>query len=203
MKFVGILGSTRKGGNTDVLLDVALAEAQENGVLVEKIPLRDKSIAPCDGCSGCTKTGRCIIDDDAQEICEKMLEADGIIWATPIYFWSMTGLTKTFMDRTYALLFPKLQLTNKVGGLILVAAGQGCMNTANTFHMYFNYNHMFSAEFASGYAREKGEIKKNAFAVNMAKEMVRQMISLSKANLKYPEEFDVPLLRFVKDKYPL
>lgn len=203
MKFVGILGSTRKEGNTDVLLDVALAEAQENGVLVEKIPLRDKSIAPCDGCSGCTKTGRCVIDDDAQEICEKMLEADGIIWATPVYFWSMTGLTKTFMDRTYALLFPKLQLTNKVGGLILVAAGRGCMNTANIFHMYFNYNHMFFAEFASGYAREKGEIKKNAFAINMAREMVRQMISLSKANLKYPEEFDVPLLRFVKNKYSL
>lgn len=203
MKFVGILGSVREGGNTEVLLDAALEEAQKNGVIVDKIPLRDKSVAPCDGCGGCTKTGRCLIDDDAQEICQKMLTSDGIIWATPVYFWSMTGQTKTLMDRTYALLFPKLQLASKVGGLIVAAAGRGCMNTANAFHMYFNYNHMFFAEFASGYAREKGVIKNNAIAINTAKEMIRQMISLVNANIKFPEEFDAPILRFVKNKYSL
>ena len=203
MKFVGILGSVREGGNTEVLLDAALEEAQKNGVIVDKIPLRDKSVAPCDGCGGCTKTGRCLIDDDAQEICQKMLASDGIIWATPVYFWSMTGQTKTLMDRTYALLFPKLQLASKVGGLIVAAAGRGCMNTANAFHMYFNYNHMFFAEFASGYAREKGVIRNNAIAINTAKEMIRQMISLVNANIKFPEEFDTPILRFVKNKYSL
>lgn len=203
MKFVGILGSARKGGNTEILLNVAMEEAQKNGVLIDKIPLRDKSIDPCDGCLGCTKTGKCVIDDDAQEIYRKMLESDGIIWATPVYFWSMTGQTKTLMDRTYALLFPKLQLASKVGGLIMVAGMRGCMNTANIFHQYFTYNHMFFAEYASGYASGKGEIKKNALAINMVKEMVHQMISLIEANLKYPEEFDVPMSRFVKDKYSL
>lgn len=203
MKFVGILGSGRKGGNTEVLLDVALEEAQKSGVIIDKIPLKDKSIAPCDGCLGCTETGRCIIDDDVQEIHKKMVESDGIIWASPVYFWSMTGQTKTLMDRTYALLYPKLQLAGKVGGLILVAGGRGCMNTANIFHMYFNYNHMAFAEFASGYAREKGEIKKNASTINTVKEMVHQMIALINANVKFPEEFDVPMPRFVKNKYSL
>ena len=203
MKFVGILGSARKGGNTEILLNVAMEEAQKNGVLIDKIPLRDKSIDPCDGCSGCTKTGKCVIEDDAQEIYRKMLESDGIIWATPVYFWSMTGQTKTLMDRTYALLFPKLQLASKVGGLIMVAGMRGCMHTANIFHQYFTYNHMFFAEYASGYASGKGEIKKNALAINMVKEMVHQMISMVKSNLKYPEEFDVPMPRFVKNKYSL
>lgn len=203
MKFIGILGSAREGGNTEVMLDAALEEAQKNGVSVEKIPLRDKSVAPCDGCGGCTRTGRCIIDDDAQEIYQKMLASDGIIWATPVYFWSMSGQTKTLMDRTYALLFPKLQLAGKVGGLIVVAAGRGCMNTANAFHMYFNYNHMFFTEFASGYAREKGAIKNNAMAINTSKEMVQQMISIVKVKAKFPEEFDAPLLRFVRNKYSL
>jgi len=115
----------------------------------------------------------------------------------------MTSHTKTLMDRTYALGFPRLQLANKVGGLILVAGSRGCMNTANIFHMYFNYNHMFSAELANAYAREKGEIKKNTLAQNMVKEMVHQMISLINADLKYPEEFDVPLPRFVRKKYRL
>jgi multimeric flavodoxin WrbA len=107
------------------------------------------------------------------------------------------------MDRTYALTFPTLQLANKVGGLILVAGSRGCMNTANIFHQYFTYNHMFFAEFAWGYASKKGEIKKNAPAIKMALEMVHQMISLINANLKYPEEFDAPILRFVKKKYRL
>ena len=203
MRIAGILGSPRKGGNTEVLLDAALEEAQKSGVLIDKIPLRDKSIAPCDGCHQCIKTGKCVIEDDVQEIYKKMLTSEGIIWATPVYFWSMSSQTKTLMDRTYALLFPKLQLTNTVGGLILVAGSRGCMNTANAFHMYFNYNHMFFAEFAFGYAREKGEIKSNVFAINMAKEMVHQMISLINANLKFPEEFDIPMHRFVKNKYQL
>jgi multimeric flavodoxin WrbA len=201
MKIVGILGSARKGGNTESLLDFALEEAQGNGVLTDKISLNDKSIAPCDGCGGCIETGECVIHDDVQEIYGKMLESEGIIWATPVYFWSMTAQTKALMDRTYALLFPKLQLANKVGGLILVAANRGCTNTANVFHMYFSYNHMFSAEYAYGYAREKGEIKDNALAMNMAREMVHQMISLINANLKYPEEFDRPLAHFVRKKY--
>ena len=63
--------------------------------------------------------------------------------------------------------------------------------------------HMFFAEFAQGYAAQKGDIKKNALAINMTKEMVHQMISLIQANLRYPEEFDVPLARFTMKKYNL
>jgi multimeric flavodoxin WrbA len=203
MKIVGILGSPRKKGNTEILLDVALEEARKHGVAVSKLSLRDKAIGPCHGCLKCRETGRCVIKDDMQEVYKKMLESDGILWATPVYFWSMTSQTKLVMDRTYALTFPKLQLANKIGGLILVAATRGCVNAANVFQMYFSYNHMFFAEFASGYAQEKGEIKKNRFAMNMAKEMIHQMISLMDANLKYPEAFDAPLPRFVRRKYHL
>ncbi len=203
MRIAAILGSMRKNGNTEILLDLALDEAQKNGVTVSKLTLREMTIGPCDGCGGCFKTGECIIKDDMEKIYSEMVQADGIIWATPVYFWSMTGLTKLVMDRTYALAFPKLQLMNKVGGLILVAGGRGCLNTANVFHMYFNYNHMFSAEFASGYAGEKGAIEKNDYAVNSTKEMVQQMIALMQSDLKFPEKFNSPLPRYVRDKYSL
>lgn len=201
MRILGIMGSPRKGGNTEILLDAALEEAQKNGVNISKISLREKKISPCNGCLKCTRTGKCVIKDDMHEIYEKMLESDGIIWTTPVYFWSMTSLTKITMDRTYSLLFPKLQLANKVGGLILVAATRGCVNTANIFHMYFSYNHMFFAEFAWAYAREKGGIKKDQFAFHMANEMIHQVISLIQANLKFPEGFKVPLYRHVREKY--
>jgi multimeric flavodoxin WrbA len=201
MKIMGILGSSRQGGNTEIMLDTALGEAKKNGVATDKISLSGQTIAPCDGCQVCADTGKCIIEDDAQEILDKMTASDGIIWATPVYFWSMTGQIKTLMDRTYALLNPKLQLANKVGGLITVAGARGCMNVANVFHQYFSYNHMFIAESATGYAREKGEIRQNAPSLNMAKEMARQMIALINAENRFPDEFDVPLLRFVKNKY--
>ena len=98
--------------------------------------------------------------DDMQGIYKKMLESDGILWASPVSFWSMSSQRKTALDRTYALTFPKLQLANKVGGLILVAGSRGCVNTANVFHMYFTYKHMFFAEFAYGYASKKGRLRK-------------------------------------------
>ncbi len=69
--------------------------------------------------------------------------------------------------------------------------------------MYFNYNHMFFTEYSYGYAQEKGVIKENLLAINMVKEMVHQMVSLIQSNLKYPEEFDVPMVRFVRRKYRL
>ena len=202
MNIIGILGSVRKGGNTEIMLDHALAEAQKNGCSASKIPLRDMTIAPCDGCMGCANTGECIIDDDMQDVYGAIREADGIIWASPVYYWSMSGLTKIALDRTFALNFPELQQSGKIGGLILVAGIRGCLNAANPFHMYFIYNHMFAAEFAWGYAAEKGAIKKDAYALNMVKEMVHQMRALFQSGLKYPEAFPVPLHRLTREKYP-
>ena len=200
MKILGIMGSPRNGGNTEVLLDLALGEAQKMGAGVSKVSLREKNISPCLGCLKCTETGKCAIKDDMQEVHQEMREADGILWATPVYFWSMTGQTKIAMDRTYALLFPKLQLANKVGGLILVAGSRGCVNTANIFHMYFSYNHMFCTEFAWGYARDKGEIERDEIARKAARATARQMVSFIRSRPKYPEEFDVPLPRFIRKK---
>jgi multimeric flavodoxin WrbA len=201
MKTIGILGSAREGGNTEILLDVALEEARTLGGSTAKITLRDKVIAPCDGCMGCAKTGECIIRDDMEEVYKQIREADGIIWATPVYFWCMSGLTKIALDRTYALNFPTLQQAGKIGGLILVAGGRGCVSAANPFHMYFMYNHMFPAEFAMAYAREKAEVKKDTTAITMARTMVRQMHALFQAHLTYPKEFDMPLQRLVREKY--
>ena len=200
MKTIGILGSTRQGGNTEILLDIALEEAQKFGT-ASKMTLRDKTIASCDGCMGCVSDGNCVIKDDMQEVYSGIREADAIIWASPVYYWSMTGLTKTVMDRTFALNFPKLQQAGKIGGLILVAGIRGCVSAANPFHMYFIYNHMFAAEFTWGYAGEKGAIRNDNAAMNMAKAMVHQMRALSDANLKYPAEFDMPLHRLARERF--
>lgn len=200
MKILGILGSSRPGGNTELLLDIALDKARKECGETSKVLLRDLNIKPCDGCNGCFSNGECVIDDDMHQVYEKIRWANGIIWASPVYYWSMSGLTKMAMDRTYALNFPSLQQAGKIGGLIFVAGIRGCLSAASPFHMYFNYNHMFAAEFTWGYAGAKGDILKDKFAMKMSEEMVLQMHGLFNAGLTYPGEFCHPLHRHVMEK---
>lgn len=102
MKIIGIIGSPRKKGNTDTLVDLVLQGACENGAEIEKIYLSDLNFKGCTGCEGCKKTCKCVVKDDMQMVYKKIDEADGIVLGSPTYFYDVTGLTKMFMDRLYA-----------------------------------------------------------------------------------------------------
>ena len=102
--------SPRKGGNSDLLADAFAAGAREAGHEVEKVCLYDKDIAFCRGCLACQKTQRCVIRDDADAIAQKMLTADVLVFATPIYFYEMCGQMKTMLDRTNPLFPAELRL---------------------------------------------------------------------------------------------
>ena len=97
--------SPRKNGNSDALADAFIRGAQQAGNQVEKINLYDKTIGFCKGCLTCQSTQRCIIDDDASAIAQRMLTADVIVFATPIYYYGMCGQMKTLLDRANPL-FP-------------------------------------------------------------------------------------------------
>jgi len=103
MKILGIMGSPRVGGNSDILLDEALAGAKESGGEVEKIILDKLKISGCKDCKKCNETGICVIKDDMSEIHKKILDADAIIHSCPVYFWSMTAQMKAYLDRWTAL----------------------------------------------------------------------------------------------------
>ncbi len=101
MKKVLILsGSPRKNGNSDTLCDAFQKGAQEAGHLVEKIRLSEQKINYCLGCGVCNQTHQCIQKDDMKEILNKMIDADVIVMATPVYFYTMDGQMKTLIDRT-------------------------------------------------------------------------------------------------------
>ncbi|MBP1700345.1 MAG: multimeric flavodoxin WrbA [Deltaproteobacteria bacterium] len=99
MKVLGILGSPRVGGNSDILLEQALAGAKNAGAEVEKIVLSKKKISGCLDCGKCNETGICAIKDDMLEIHQRVLEADAIIHSVPVYFWAMTSQMKAYLDR--------------------------------------------------------------------------------------------------------
>ena len=99
-KILIVSASPRTGGNSDLLCDQFAKGAQEAGHQVEKIRVREKKIAPCLACYGCRGTGICVQKDDMAEILEKLVEADMLVLATPVYFYSMDGQLKTMIDRT-------------------------------------------------------------------------------------------------------
>jgi len=104
MKNVLILSSSpRRGGNSDTLCDEFMQGAIESGHRVEKVFLRDKTIHPCTGCGVCSQYKKpCPQKDDAAEIIGKMLAADVIVMATPVYFYTLCAQMKTLIDRTCA-----------------------------------------------------------------------------------------------------
>lgn len=101
MKNVLIISSSpRKGGNSNLLCDRFAQGATESGNNVEKIFLSSKNIGYCRGCGVCNSTHKCVQKDDMADLLDKMVKADVIVLATPVYFYSMDGQLKTFIDRT-------------------------------------------------------------------------------------------------------
>ena len=102
-KVIVISTSLRRGSNSDMLADQFVEGAKAAGNEVEKISLVGKNILFCKGCLGCQKLGRCVINDDVNDIMAKVLKADVVCWATPIYYYEMSGQMKTLIDRMNAM----------------------------------------------------------------------------------------------------
>ena len=95
--------SLRNDSNSDRLAESFAQGARDGGNEVEIVSLKGKNIGFCTGCFGCQKLGHCVIDDDSNEITEKILESEVVVWATPIYYYEMSGQMKTMIDRANSL----------------------------------------------------------------------------------------------------
>jgi multimeric flavodoxin WrbA len=103
MKVLGIMGSPRRQSNTDILLDKALEGAKEAGAEVEKVLVSKLKISPCLEIYACLKDGNCAIKDDMELLYKKLIEADHIVFASPIFFYGITSQAKAIIDRCQAL----------------------------------------------------------------------------------------------------
>ena len=124
-KVLILSASPRKGGNSDLLCDQFAKGAEESGHQVEKIRVQDLKLAPCLACYGCRGTGSCVQKDGMDAILDKMVHADVLVLATPVYFYSMDGQLKTLIDRT----LPRYtEIKDKaVYFIATAAAGKGAM----------------------------------------------------------------------------
>lgn len=116
-----ISSSPRKGGNSDTLCDQFMKGTEEAGHPVNKIRLAELKIDYCSACYACKTKGHCVKKDDMEQVVEKMREADVIVLATPVYFYTMCAQMKTMIDRTLGGA-QKVGLENKEFYLIAAAA---------------------------------------------------------------------------------
>ena len=189
MKVLAISCSPRKNGNTVAILEEALRGAQDAKAEIELYSVSGKNIQPCDGCRSCASSARCHVDDDMQELSDKMIEADGIVFGTPIYFWGMTGQAKTVMDRTIALNQPGRNLTNKVAGVVAVCGSLGLVDALKDYSYFFVQRRMLPANQVAAYVTGPGELDNMPQCMSAARRMGRQIAALISMNFKYPEEF--------------
>ena len=102
-RIIGIVGSPRRNGNTELIVDSIIEGAEEVGAASQKVILKDLKIAPCRACNVCTKTGSCVHQDDMDKLLTRMFDSDVWILGTPVYWWGPTAQFKAFLDRWYGV----------------------------------------------------------------------------------------------------
>lgn len=135
MRVLGIAGSPRRGGNTDLLLAEVMRGAASRGAEVKTVILNDLKIAPCQHCDACLEAGRCKVEDDMQMVYRELEAADRIVLASPIQFTGVTAQMKAMIDRCqalwarkYVLKLPPLGNRRERKGLFISVGGRKIAN---------------------------------------------------------------------------
>lgn len=196
MKILGIACSPRKQGNTVVLLEEVLRGSRREGAETELYSVSDKTIEPCQGCMACWKTGECPIEDDMQDLGNRMVEADGIVFGTPVYYYNMTAQAKVIVDRSIALTRPGRNLSNKVGGVVAVAGSLGLVDALKDLYFYFVTHQMLPANYVAAYGGAEGDVKSLEKCMQACNDLGRQMVQTAAKNFRYPEDIERPCFAF-------
>jgi len=181
VKAVGIVGSPRQGGNTEILTAHCLKAIAEEGFDIELVRLAGLDIKGCNACNYCFEHDGCSIEDDLQPIFEKMLVADAIIVASPVYFGSATALVKGLLERTGFM--SRRRFAGKVGGPIAVARRAGQNFTFAELLFWFHINQIInpgSIYWNVAFGREKGEVEKDEEGMRIVWEFGKNVARVAK-----------------------
>jgi multimeric flavodoxin WrbA len=186
LKVLGIMGSPRIKGNTDLLLDEALKGAQSKGAEIEKITVSNLKISPCREIYQCAKDSTCPLHDDMDDIYKKLLSADVIIVATPIFFYTVSAQLMPLISRCQAFWNRKYVLKNldvpvKKGAFIAVGATRGAKlfdGPKLTINYFFKaINAEYTDELLVRSVDTKGEIKDHPDYLAAAYELGKKLVS--------------------------
>jgi multimeric flavodoxin WrbA len=190
MKILAISCSPNAQGNTVALLNEVLDGARQEGGDTELYSVSGKTMEPCRGCRTCWQTGQCVIQDDMQVLYDKMAQADGIVFGTPIYFYSMNAQAKTLLDRSGPLNSPDRSLANKVGGVVVTAGSLALVDALKDFYFYFATRQMVPANYVAAYASPEGGVGPMEKCVKAARDLGRQMVKIAEMKFQYPKDIE-------------
>ena len=194
MKVLGIAGSPRRGGNTDLLLAELIKGAAGKGAETKTIVLNDLDIAPCQHCDTCLEEGKCRIEDDMQMIYGELEQADRIVLASPIQFMGVTAQMKAMIDRCqslwarkYVLKVPPLGDRRERKGFFISVAGRKVANAFDgalvTIRSLFTVLDVtYAGELLFRNIDEKGDIAKHPDALRQAFLAGQKLVEESKAD---------------------
>jgi multimeric flavodoxin WrbA len=180
MKAVGFIGSPRKGGNTETLVNEILAGASEKGAKTTVYNITELNIKGCKACNSCHDQAGCILKDDMRKLYDEITKADAVVFGSPIYMWQMSGQMKIFIDRLLPFLNPAYSLKEGKRKDLILAFTQGQSDSAIFMQYYESTGEML--EFlgfnikglivAPG-VNEKGGVLKQKDTLNRARMMGR------------------------------
>lgn len=193
MKVLIINGSPRIDGNTSIALNEMKKVFEKEGIEVEEVQIGQKAIRGCIACGFCHKNGRCVFDDEVNEVNAKFEDADGLIIASPVYYASANGTLISFLDRLfYSSNFDK---TMKVGASVVVARRGGISATFDELNKYFTISGMSvaSSQYWNGvHGRDKGEASEDAEGLQTMRTLARNMSFLIKSIALGKERYGLP-----------
>jgi multimeric flavodoxin WrbA len=184
-EIIVVVGSPRREGNSSILAEQAALGARDAGANVEIFHLNELKIAPCQACGACQMDieENCAIDDDMQHLYPKLREADAILIAGPVYWFTVSAQTKLFMDRCYALGSREgYAIRGKKIGIILTYGGadafdSGAVNAMRTFQDGFGFIGAEIVGMVHGSASTAGEVRENEDLMQKAFELGRTLAS--------------------------
>jgi multimeric flavodoxin WrbA len=187
MKAVAFNGSGRKGGNTAILLQVVLDELAKEGIETELIQLAGSPLQGCIACYKCfkNKDQKCAVTDDKlNEYLAKMMEADGILLGSPVYYADASAWIKALIERCGLVSTANGGLfTHKVGAAVAAVRRAGAIRTFDTLNHFFQYSQMFvvgSTYWNVGIGRDPGQVKEDAEGIRTMENLGKNMAWLLK-----------------------
>jgi multimeric flavodoxin WrbA len=187
VKVVAFNGSARKDGNTAVLLKRVLRVLEAEGFETELVQLAGEQLRGCNACRTCytTKNKRCIIEDDkVNEYIQKMLDADGVLLGSPVYFSMMTPEMKALIDRAgYVARANEDMFRRKVGAAVVAVRRAGAMPTFDAINHFFLISQMIvpgSSYWNIGFGRKKGDVEGDEEGMQTMDDLGRNMAWLIK-----------------------
>ena len=185
LKVIAINGSARKDGNTAILINCALQELEREGIKTELIQLAGQRVRGCTACLKCfeQRNKRCVIDDDCVNDCiQKMIDADGIILGSPVYFSDVTAEMKALIDRAGFVSMANGELfRRKVGAAAIAVRRTGAIHTADTLLHFLLGRDMILPGFPGvGFGLNIGDVERDHEGVDRMKAIGQNMAWLLK-----------------------